>query len=594
MTHISLVQANVKACPEEVRLEPLTAIVGGPQRGKTSILQAITLARTGKHPGCNSKQPATYLKFAPEGADALYAHIAGEGISGVLRVTRSKPPKRTHEVSGVIQEDVIPIAAVAAELWSMGHLKMREAVFRRFSKVKGRPQPKGLDEASQALWDEVAQGIHEDGVDFLSAMAKGLGSKKREKNAAKKYVDEKIAELRGPTNLSTAGVERIPQLREDLKKALRAERINEGQAKLRTLRASIKDTEELLQGAEQNLAAATARADAAQAEMGQRRAALEELEEKAKALPNTDADQQRLSRASVMLEVLELVRKHDLGCPLCESDVGSWDEHIERVTTARDQRQALVNKADEARQGIRAEISKKLSEMSGAASVVRDASNKAQLARDSIQTRLANLRAEEKGLIAGLGEAQEYKGRAAAAIEEELTRLQELAHKRDELENLTSESLALSMAADRAKVLEGGALALVDRLVADVRHAAEDAVNDEMPPGLLAVLNLERGAEWEVVGADGRPHGKDTLCGNELAALRTALALTWTKGSGEFRCLLLDADADLSGLHGEVFRNLLHRLAEKQRGGELHQVVITWPHLSDIPDGWHVVDLGGA
>jgi hypothetical protein len=151
-----------------------------------------------------------------------------------------------------------------------------------------------------------------------------------------------------------------------------------------------------------------------------------------------------------------------------------------------------------------------------------------------------------------------------------------------------------ALLADRSSDLrtcEKAVNTMVEELTAKTAPAALRRVNQFMPKGFSASLDLNAGRPWAVVGGDGRPHPLGAMTGSQECMLTLALAQAWPTGDGP-RLVLIDDD--LSGrLPDAMLRDLMDKVQEMHGQGQIHGAVVTlFPeraHCIPPNDKWSVV-----
>lgn len=595
------VQANVKG-GIDVKLAPCTAIVGPNRAKKTAVLDAIKLAILGSHPSV-ADRPSELLNFASTGASSLTATISSpQGSMTTMMADEPGFKRPKHEAVGELNvllaaidaSQIVPTVAIG-EILSFGETRLREAVFKRFGKGTEVKLPDGLSDEQQELWYSTERLLRGgDGGPVAEPTYATLAEKfrqlKLEAGRQLKRSEESAAAARaelGDAALVTQ--EQAVQQHNELERLARegaalaqASRLN---GEYQADKAKFIVALEALQGLPESDSPEPAFGPpaASSVDLTPLRKALEE----ARAL--ADADEKLLGGLRPILTAAE---KSGV-CPCCRASGGNTVTDIrgtvEAITKRHEARQAASQAAANA---LNAAIQQD-SQRTVPESAEHVAWRKQHAAWLEVQKQRMELLTHKEALIAR---------KAALPPQPTLQQLadidQALNHCREQLKQVTVQAGQVAVleahetAARKArnhnavfKVLEGEASMALKRTLERVRTDALACVNRYVPAGWEVRLILDDGAcKWEIVGADGAPHGKGVASGSEWATLTIALACAWTEGS-PLRVLLVDDD-DLGKFSPESLKTFLDRLREVVEGGWLTQAVVAWTRPEEIPAGW--------
>lgn len=525
--------SNVKGLID-IELGPCTVIVGANFVGKTSVLDTIRLAVTGKHPV--GAHPRDLVELLPDGADHLYATL--QGPSGVLswrmdvvegRARRSKGVSAQGAFVGLSDDERASILVLdSGDLDGLGTERMRRAVMERFGALQSVPTPAGLNSTQTRWWNQAAAASPQgDAAARLVAMQTWLKRQAKEKGDLASAKATVIETLRQHVS-GAGGVDVIMLLEEQVTKAREARRQQD-------LRTRIDDVNKQLEAV----------GDACQVE------AIREAQEEHKRL---------LTQAQTVVKLLE--RAAHGACPCCGSEDADVTDSLER---ARASVESHTRRLDELR-----------------------------LAREAADRR-AKLLADIERLQAELvpGCPPEYTGPSIEDLEQKLAAARDaqssaarIRGEEDTLQRLLDDQATL-------KLLERQTVDILSTHLKSVADSASAAVNKYMPEGFQAVLRVtDSVCQWRMLGKDGRSHKTGAYSGSEGASLALARAQAWAEGA-PFRLVLQD-DVDLGVYDPQQLTSVFRKLHESVQAGLLDQVVLVWNRPDEVPtDGsWHVVNLG--
>ncbi len=315
-------------------------------------------------------------------------------------------------------------------------------------------------------------------------------------------------------------------------------------------------------------------------------------EERSQAKAQLEGITRQLQRVRALDEILQTMEEHNIEeCPLCANCGVSPKELRKKLAeklSTRGKDFARINKLEVDAINDIAVIKNKLS---GDRLKLDQERATYDRARNSLKTRGEACKGRIDGLKQAHGMVEAYDGPSSQEIETQINNLRQAGGRKQRLMEDTTRLEALKADSARAKTLEGQAKKLLTSLLKQVAQDAEDTVNNYMPAGFKAALELsDTQCAWRVIGADGRAHSKVSMCGAEKGTLIIALALAWTEGS-PLRILLLD-DEDLtsfSPFNLGTFLTRIERLVNQE--GLLTQAIITTTRPHEIPETWAKVDL---
>jgi hypothetical protein len=193
--------------------------------------------------------------------------------------------------------------------------------------------------------------------------------------------------------------------------------------------------------------------------------------------------------------------------------------------------------------------------------------------------------------LMSLGAPASYTGLTAAEVKKQIDALEAADRAAQKLEDDTGRLRDLKKRRDMAKLLEGETKVLIDQCIAGLKETAEAAVNKYMPANERAVLDTKKHT-WTVIGKDGRPQGKHTMCDFEMNSLVPAIASAYTDGAA-LRVATLD-DRELAGVGLENCRSFFAALKHAVDQGWITQVFVAGNRLEPVleqlaADGWNLI-----
>jgi hypothetical protein len=184
-----------------------------------------------------------------------------------------------------------------------------------------------------------------------------------------------------------------------------------------------------------------------------------------------------------------------------------------------------------------------------------------------------------------------YAGASASELRAHINQIKQTLLVKKQIETSSRELITLRDMVETCKLLEHESAYLLQEELRKIQYAAESEINKYLIGDLSVQLTItDKSVELRIVGADGRPHARHGMCGEEYASLFVALACAWCPGG----VLLLD-DTDLGALDQFNLVKLLNMLRESQSRGDIAQVFVGWnrPHEISCDIGWHVINVGG-
>ena len=541
MVHFTNLKANIKAATS-IDLEPCTCITGSNTVGKSSILDTIRLALTGKHPIGAHPSDLAQLATEPD-PDKIFAALSGPqgSVGWVMSFEEGKPKKpKSPRKTGVFE--TFSDAALQQSLvldhrstLSFGAERMRRAVMSRFGELESIKAPRGLNPGQQAVWDTaVEKTIGSEPSDQLVAMEKHFKTTARVLGDQAKSKETLINSLRAQI-VDTAGPELIQQLQARIDKLERVQAQRDNIEHASRLKSEISDLEQQLAGLPS--------------------IDTSELDQDIKTL------QQSISIAESLLILLG--RAQSPSCPCCGSadfDSKAMAETVSaRLETRKGEIQELNNRR---RRDPREAIEKKITQL---------------------QSELSFLKVPDD--LDASGDVAELP-----KLKQQILTLRHADMNRKNL--ATEEANLLQILDDQAttKLLGQQTSQMLRSYLQTVQVKAEEAVNKFMPEGFRATLHLaDNACEWKMVGADGRPHSAGAYSGSEGGSLLIAMAQAWAEGA-PYRIVLLD-DVDLGVFDRANLQSVFTKFKESVEAGHLDQVVLVWNRPDEVPPDWHKISL---
>ena len=605
--------ANVKGSYTH-ELGPVTVFVGPNRRGKTARLDAIRLALSGQH----SVGPhATNLwELAPPDAGELHASLTGPsgGLSFLMRTERGKakkpgPPEPTGLFRSFSVQDFARMFPMSeAGLLEKGTTLTRENIFRRWGSVAAVPTPMGLNEAQLAVWKEEAAKVAAafPRADPAAQLAELGGALRRLKLRLGDQISTAAATLQNAGVPVTVQGELLPELQRDLKLAMAWEAGESFRARL---------SGPLTQQNEQhNQKVATYNAERAVFDAWREGRAAEGL--RLRQGINNAAQQREDLRQQLVAEVelqhsgqhwkkavdvavaeAQAAGSRTAPCLLCSNPhfepaaaaaqilprILARQASVERVRLQLSQADANLREAEAAVRNWEQPEAEKSRQLTARA-------NELQRSYESLQAAMTECQKGLQMVTTGLppGYSRPADAPTSAQLRIEIQNIERARMAQHLLEEQARTKHELEEKRDRVKLLENEAEVLLTQCLQATEAGAVAAINRYMPRGFEVRLHLDR-CEWQVVGRDGRPHGREVMSGSEFGALTVAFVCAYTEGAPA-RYLVLD-DADLHPFDPENLRDFLQMLQAAVQEGQLTQVFLAWSRPAEIPPGCTIIDL---
>lgn len=606
---------NAKGVFDEV-LAPLTLWVGRNQTGKSSRIIAARYALLGpKGWGLGAHGSAIAGALAPGAVDEFYAELSGPDGDARFTVRRDgekwQDPDTQAHFSGALskltafeRECVVPIVTMST-LLQHGTTLARRALMRRFCDLSMVPTPEDLLPEQKTSWDAMRVAVTKeltrageapDPVEVLEGMEKAFERAKRAANARVKALDEVLRDKKSTALSEAGGAEMRPQLETALAVAQAWESAEHLRARMQALEAAKEAYRIQAEGWEANRVALEKFRIGSESENAEQDVVIGECNVKLVALGEEVLDlTQRLGWGKNLVEVLHRARDHAKEheasrCPICSSpfDPEKALEFIEpivqkrtnAITEKQNARDAILTQR-QAAQGIKSENMATLAKSTA----------EYNRAIGDLQRKHAEIVTAEKEVTAALAASQSpatYAGKTAAELKVEITSLEQAKARKAQL---VADGLLARKAEKEsveAKQLELTAKRLGDEAVARVQRTAEMTVNQYMPDGLAARLDLDK-MRWAVLDKYGEPRARYAFCGYEEDTLVVALAAAYVEQS-PLRVLTLD-DADIKGVGLENVVPFFSALSRAVERGWLTQVLVAGNRLEPKLDelralGW--------
>lgn len=544
MVHFTHLKANIKAATE-LELEPCTCIVGANTAGKSSVLDTIRLALTGKHPIGGHPSDLAQLAAEPN-PDKIFASLTGpKGSVGWVmsfeegKPKKPKPPRRTG-IFETFTEATIQQCLVLDHRTTLafGAERMRRAVMTRFGELAAIRAPRGLNAAQQAAWDRAA--MQTDGgepSEQLVALEKHFKTEARIFGDQAKTKENLLESMRAQTQ-DKSNPELLSQLLKRIDKLEQYQIANEKIDRAQRLQRNVSQLQDQI---DEQPRIDTAALDG---EIGNLK--------------------QSIGIAESLLLLLK--RAQTETCPCCgatEFDPEALKQNVEERLSIR---QNELSDAESRRKTLLAGQS---------VDVLTQQIDRAKVEL-SLLDDFVGRQFEDTSELPNL------RQQVIALKHAELTR-KNLAVEEANLHNLLDEQAT-------AKLLGQQVSSMLRNYLQTVQAKAEEAVNKFMPSGFRATLHLaDNACEWKMVGADGRPHSAGAYSGSEGGSLLIAMAQAWAEGA-PYRLVLLD-DVDLGVFDPKNLRNVFAKFKESVEAGHLDQVVMVWNRPDEVPPDWHKISL---
>lgn len=543
--------SNVKG-PIDIELAPVTCIVGANKVGKSSILDTIRLALTGKHPV--GPHPANLAELAPEGSTRLYAELHGSAGSLVwdMAITDGRPRKSVGVIghgefarmSAAARQSMIVLDH--ASFMGFGPERMRRVVMERFGDIEAVQPPPGLNADQVSMWQAAQIAAKGDASEQLTSMQKWLKSTAKTKGDEATQKERTIAALRAHT-ADVGGADVLAMVETQLTQAVAWDAAERDRAEHARLSNALVDVNAQLT----ELEAVDTSADRAQ---------LKDL-----LLEKADAER-ALTNARNLAILIE--RADGSTCPCCGTEdvnLGVLRTEIQKGTAVREQQLVEVTRDI-------ADIESRLPD--------------AQVAQLRIQQ--TELTQQLKGVTVGLPEP--YQGPSAEELRNQINIIREALANHKRIARETEEMHQLLDEQATAKLLERQVTSMLNSYIQTVRERAQDTVNRYMPEGFRAELRVtDTVCEWRMFGDDGRSHKSGAYSGSEGGNLLIALAQAWG-ADAPLRIVLLD-DVDLGVFDRDQLASVFAKFKESVDAGLIDQVILVWNRPDEVPADWHTVTL---
>lgn len=599
------IATNVKGGKGTIQVGPCTAFVGENESGKTSALDAVRLALTGKH-------PAGLPELIPAKADRLFARVEGPAGSfefavakAALKSKKLDAPQRKGLLANFDEDDlkhIMPTVSIGDMLEGWGATRTRAAVITRFLQLPGVPAPEAMSDAQQSLWenalqeltvDENGESIDIDPTEVLAGIRKWMHSVQLKKSKEKTFIEEQIQTLSPQVSEEAAGDELIPELEEKLKQAQRWEEQAENREKL-------KAEEETFEALKQEAVALNEKTKAQQ----ERREKLEALEQRIAGVINEsqaivaeqraegEKFQAKLNRGKVVKSLLDAMVAHNVNqCPVCfhHSEAEHVKQRAEDMAKLVAERQEDYEMAQKDLQSTLGGVDEREAEVFRAKQAYANTVSEIERQKEALRNRANAVKTRIEALKMAVSDV-EYIGPSSTEIEEKIEALRAADAKKRQLQSLSTQKAQVTATHEAVTKLKAEAQRLMQETLQQIQATAEAAVNKYMPPGFKASLDLEgTNCEWRAVSKkDGRPHGK-SASGAQKCALVIALALAWTEDA-PIRILLID-DKELHGFSAANVKAFLEMVKQHVDSGALTQAFVAWSRPDEIPADWLKVEM---
>lgn len=153
--YFTRLQTNLRGTDQDITLGRRTAIIRPNRSGKTSVLDGVRLALTGKHD--IGGHPSDLAELLGPGQNELYATLtASDGTYARWALQRNVEDgtvKRPKAPAGTYPIGDAPLALTTARsVLALGKDKFREELLRRFASAALVATPTGLNAQQQQLW----------------------------------------------------------------------------------------------------------------------------------------------------------------------------------------------------------------------------------------------------------------------------------------------------------------------------------------------------------------------------------------------------------------------------------------------------------
>lgn len=527
---ITRIRGNIRGEIDEV-VEGCTAFVGPVRTGKTSRLELIELALTGKHRA--GVLPANLAKLMPSGAEELYAEVYGPiGFSRFVMEAPGGKPKRPKGVDSNLG-DVGIVCDNISDIIGYGKDRARKYLAAKFLQGERVNVPLGLNKSQMDLWQEAQTAKHIEGdvAATLQGIADYLTAVGKESKTQVEGLTKLLNSIKAEYTDAAMGAEGLPYLEEQLEDARRAEsQANQRQAQVKL----------------------QARLEALQSELGA-------LDLTPVSGPTQDPDlSAKISWGRRVLQALTTDQ-----CPVCKSETNL--EEVRADYTAQiaelERRQASAQDLIQAQAAYNRRLSR----------------------AETLKEQIAGLEASIKDI-----EVEDYTGLSVRELEDTVQRFKTAGAMMQKAESLALDIERLGSRIEEAKMLATEANRQTVQMLTKIAQTVSDKVNAYIPEGFRANLQVTMSdIEWQIQGSDGRNHSRLTMSGSEMQMLMYALGMALVEDL-PLKVLLLD-DKDLGMLDPESLTLYLNKLKEAQTAGKLTNVFVVWNRPHEIPETWRII-----
>lgn len=563
----------------DLRLAPLTAIVGKNRSRKTAVLDALRLALTGTHP--IGGQSSRLMELVPRSEEKLQVKLLARDSTVTFEVTgtRASAKAPAWEFAGQLGElspeqrgHLVPNIALA-DLLKLSPAEARRAVFLRWGKLEELAAPSYLSPGQLEKWGRGTDAALQGEVTLTEALTELpaiFRKAKLEHGRLAKAAAQEAEGLRGRLGAlgTPVGVEDLGQLQNQHAAQLQVEEARRAEQAVLT---EIEAFKEELQRVPREVPPEEPE-PARVATMGVEPGLREQVErDRQKVALLTE-----LVQASQRAECCALCRRGPVDSTLLEAVKARLRDGEAKLSAA-----PRIESSEHHAWAERMRVRQRVLQAQEAAKFKH-----AALGNRLATAQAARAQAEQLFSLAGFTEevpaatllSQLGQARAARELRELLREREETA-RREEL------------AGEDFKVLEKEAGLLLQKVLEEVVAEAETAVTRYLPVSFDVKLRLEEAGKpvcrWEIVGTDGEPHATGAASGSEDVLLLVALACAWTEDA-PVRVVLLD-DRELGLMDPVTLKETLEFLAGRVKSGVLTQVVVAWTRPEEIPAGWTVV-----
>lgn len=589
------VESNVKG-GVSVPLSPCTAVVSDRNRaGKTAVLDSIRLALAGGHPV--GPHAADLAGLTADGSLPWAKLLGDKAEANIEFPSGRKTPK--HELSGELasltpeqQANLLPLVAMR-DLLTLGTAKAREELFRRFGGAVSELSAEGLNEAQTQLYQSLLAQTKGDPVQRVTEAGTLVRSHKRALSERLKALEDE------KSRLATESVGFLPP--EEVKRLEDLLTAHDRYQQAANLRRTVEQQAAELNAAIEAFSAmpqpqSEAEFKALQS-MRPEYTRLAELKAKVEALR---AEATSTSSTAKLLESITYLRRlltQGTSCLVCNNaHVPNAADLLKTAEEMHARETESIRRAVEERALAELALASLVNEVEQMERAARAQWQQATLAHQQAQGRLKVLGdsyQQNKATLESMGGA-DAPALDPATIRTKLDAARGAVAQKERAAQLAATIRQTKNEQSDTKAVESVLTESMTQLAEGVKLKAQNAVNEWMPDGFRAVLQLENDGKpecrWEIVGSDGRPHPRGAASGAEWSALAVAIACAWSEGA-PYRFLLLD-DTDIAGFSAANVRNLLDTVAQAVSEGRLTQAFVAWSRPSEIPEeGWSVVAL---